>query len=85
MSTPATRRFRISDQAKQELYQVWKDIRELSGSHDSADGVVDAIRSRFRLILDFPFAGRARPEIAPEVRSFVARGGYVVYYRVTEE
>jgi toxin ParE1/3/4 len=78
------RRFRVSAQAKEELYQIWKDIVGLSGSYDSADAIVDSIRSKFRLVLDFPLAGRSRPEVAPEIRSLVARSGYVVYYRVTD-
>ena len=79
------RRFRVSDSAKAELYQIWKDIVELSGSFESADKIVESIRAKFRLLLDYPLAGRSRSEIGPGVRSFPAQSGYLVYYRVTEE
>jgi plasmid stabilization system protein ParE len=74
MSVP-TRRFRVSDQAKEELYQIWKDVLELSGSYESADTLIEAIRGKFRLIMDFHLIGRVRPEIGTGIRSFVARSG----------
>lgn len=48
---------------------------------DVATRLIDTITSRFVLLAEFPWAGRAREEFGPGIRTF-AVGGYVVVYCV---
>jgi toxin ParE1/3/4 len=48
----------------------------------AADRVYDRIETRISLLKDFPEAGVAKPELAPEARMLVERP-YLIFYRVT--
>ncbi len=41
---------------------------------------LDAMNETFELLAASPFMGRARPELAPNLRSFPV-GNYVIFYR----
>jgi toxin ParE1/3/4 len=50
---------------------------------DVSDRIVDCVRDVSNTLLDMPHSGRARPELAPNLRSALA-DQYTVYYRPTE-
>jgi toxin ParE1/3/4 len=72
-------RWRISDDAERDLDEIflyWAERTNLA----IADRVIDGIVERFRLLAEFPEAGRSSDELAPGVRCFPA-GEYLIYYR----
>ena len=71
--------FRITKtaQAERDLDEIWFHIAV--DNLGAADALLDAIDQRCRLLARQPMMGRARPELAPDLRSFpVAR--YVIFY-----
>ena len=48
-------------------------------SPDAADRALDRLAESFDLLAAQPLMGRARPELAPQLRSFVP-GRYVIFY-----
>jgi toxin ParE1/3/4 len=71
---------RLTEQAKQDLRDIWRGLAEFSGLQQ-ADGRLQAIRQKFRLLIQFPNAGRSRDELLPGLRSLVAHE-FVIFYRV---
>jgi len=72
-------RYRISDDAERdlgEIFQYWAERASLA----IADRVIDEIVERFRLLGEFPEAGRSSGDIARGVKCFPA-GQYLIYYR----
>jgi toxin ParE1/3/4 len=72
-------RLRVSKAAEadlEEIFLYWAERVSVS----VAGRVIDAIVDRFRLLGEFPKAGRAAEEIAKRVRCFPA-GNYLIYYR----
>ncbi len=72
-------RYRISDDAEDDLdviFLYWAERASLT----IADRVIDGIVERFRLLGEFPKAGRSSDDIAPGVSCFPA-GRYLIYYR----
>jgi toxin ParE1/3/4 len=72
-------RYRISDNARRELDEIflyWAERTNLV----IADRVIDEIVERFRLLGEFPEAGRSSDDIATGVKCFPA-GQYLIYYR----
>jgi|ERR1035437_1144887 toxin ParE1/3/4 len=72
-------RYRVSDDAEHDLDEIflyWAERASLT----IADRVIDGIVERFRLLGEFPEAGRSSDEIAPGVKCFPA-GEYLIYYR----
>ena len=68
--------------AEQDLDEVWFYIA--LDNVVAADNLLDNIDSSCQLLAMQPQAGRLRPELAPELRSFpVAR--YVVFYRPQDD
>jgi toxin ParE1/3/4 len=72
-------RYRISDDAEHDLYEIFLYWAERA-SMTIADRVVDGIVERFRLLGEFPEAGRLSDDIAPGSKCFPA-GEYLIYYR----
>lgn len=64
--------------AEQDLDEVWFYIA--LDNVAAADNLLDHIDSSCQLLAMQPQAGRLRPELAPELRSFPV-GRYVVFYR----
>lgn len=54
--------------AKANLLEIWEHIAEDDPA--AADRVLDQIWDGFRVIARFPLGGTARPEIAPDLRSY---------------
>lgn len=50
----------------------------------AADRWLDAVDSRCKLLAQMPGLGRLRPDLAPELRSFVV-GNHVIFYRETHD
>src|SRR5262245_1023764 len=70
--------YHISPQADEDLIDIWSFIA--LDSLDAADSLLDGFVEKFELIAENPQAGRARPELARNLRSFPA-GRYVIFYR----
>jgi len=72
-------RCRLSADAEADLDEIflyWADRTSLA----IADRVIDGIVERFRLLGEFPEAGKSSDEIASGVKCFPA-GEYLIYYR----
>jgi len=71
--------YRISADAERdlnEIFQYWAERTSLA----IADRIIDGIVERFRLIGEFPGAGRSSEDIARGVKCFPA-AEYLIYYR----
>lgn len=64
-------------QARLDLIEIWSFIAE--DSEAAADRMLDRIDEVLRMLRDRPFAGRERPELAPELRSFPVES-YILFY-----
>jgi toxin ParE1/3/4 len=69
--------------ARADLSQIWSYYANAAGRH-TADKIVREIGKVCRLLEDHAFAGRARDEVRPGLRSIAARP-YVVFYRVRDD
>lgn len=63
--------------ARRDLIEIWTYIA--ADNEAAADGVLDRIDEVLAMLADNPRAGRPRPELAPDLRSFPA-GSYVLFY-----
>jgi toxin ParE1/3/4 len=72
-----------SPDARADLSEIWTYYVKVAGRH-TADKIVREIGEVCRLLEDHPFAGRARDEVRPGVRSIAARP-HVVFYRVNND
>ena len=70
----------LSDRAKGELDDIW-DFYSETVSDAEADRWVDRLLDCFDLLTEFPRMGRARPEYAPGIRSYVT-DPYVIWYYI---
>jgi toxin ParE1/3/4 len=64
-------------QAEDDLVAVWSYIAD--DNEAAADRLLDRIAEVARKLAAHPEAGRARPELAADLRSFVV-GNYVLFY-----
>jgi toxin ParE1/3/4 len=64
--------------AERDLDDIWLHIA--SDNPQAADQLIDALVAQARLVATQPNMGRARPELAPEIRSFVEKN-YILFYR----
>lgn len=64
--------------AEQDLDDIWFYIAQ--DNPDAADRTLDLLRDKCLMLASSPMIGRARPELAPNLRSFPA-GNYLVFYR----
>lgn len=74
-------RYRVSEGAARDLEEIfiyWAERVSL----EIADRVIDKITDRFRLLGEYPDAGKVAQDIAPGVKCFPA-GKYLIYYRST--
>jgi toxin ParE1/3/4 len=69
-----------SPEARADLSEIW-DYHAQATGRSNADNIAREIDTACRLLEEHPFAGRARDEIRPGVRSVVARP-HVIFYRV---
>ncbi len=75
-------RLHFVENAQADLAQIAAFI-ETEGGRKSAGRIIASIRRTCSHLRDMPQAGRARPELAPDLRSIVSVDyGYVVIYRL---
>jgi toxin ParE1/3/4 len=72
-----------SPEARGDLSDIW-DYYAKNAGRDRADNRVREISDAARLLETHPFAGRARDEIRPGLRSISVRP-YVVFYRIRDD
>jgi toxin ParE1/3/4 len=72
-----------SPEARADLSEIWNYYAGRAG-RQRADKIAHEISDALRLIEDHPFAGRARDEIRPGLRSITARP-YVIFYRMRDD
>ncbi|PIO96208.1 type II toxin-antitoxin system RelE/ParE family toxin [Pleomorphomonas carboxyditropha] len=65
--------------ARLDLIEIWTYVAD--DNEAAADRLLRRIDSVLDMLADTPLAGRARPELHPEIRSFPV-GNYVVFYVV---
>jgi toxin ParE1/3/4 len=68
--------------AEADLLEIWMFIAQ--DSPQAADRVLDRIEAQLRLLGDSPLLGRARPELAPDARTW-AVGRYLILYRAQDD
>ena len=74
----------LSEVARTDLVEIWQHIA--SDNVDAADRIIDRIYGNFAMLVENPEAGRLRPELAAEVRSFsTGAGSYIVFYRIADD
>ena len=71
-------RARFTPEARADLHDIWDYIARHSIS--AASRFTDTIEEKCGLLAAAPEIGRARPELAPGIRSFPV-GNYVIFYR----
>lgn len=77
MTVAPLKRVTKTARAERDLEEIWFYIA--TDNLAAADTLLDTIDRRCRLLLDQPGLGRARPELAPDLRSF-AVGRYLLFY-----
>jgi toxin ParE1/3/4 len=73
---------RVAPQADADLDDIWLYVAKRSGSMDVATRLIDAITSRFYLLSNFPYVGRARDEDFGAGSRSARVGEYVIVYCV---
>ena len=68
----------LSESAEGDLAEIWFSIA--TGSIDTADQLMDSLQAVMRKLAEQPLMGRARPDLAPDIRSFV-HGKFVIFYK----
>lgn len=72
------RRILRSPRARLDLIDIWTFIAD--DNEPAADALLDRIELALTMLRDNPLAGRARPELGRDIRSF-AVANYVLFYR----
>jgi|SRR6187551_1236530 toxin ParE1/3/4 len=72
-----------SPEALNDRESIWDYYARVAGRH-TAENLLREIVEVIALIEEHPFAGRARDEVRPGLRSFVA-APHVVFYRVVDD
>ena len=75
-------RFKLSNQAEQDLEDIWTYIAQ--ESEQAADALIDEIIQRFPKLAAFPDRGRKRDDLLEGLHYFPVKS-YVLFYRRTQE
>ncbi len=75
-------RFQLSNQAAQDLEDIWTYIAQ--ESEPAADALIDEIIQRFPKLAAFPDMGRKRDDLLEGLRSLPVKS-YVLFYRRTQQ
>jgi toxin ParE1/3/4 len=70
--------FRRTARAEDDLVEIWLYIA--AENPNAADRLLEEIDRTCDLLADNPLLGRARPDIAPELR-YLPIGNYLILYR----
>lgn len=73
---------RLSDQAEQDLAEIWQHIARDNAR--AADDLIDRLIDRSNFLADFPSIGRLREDLREGIRSYGV-GNYLVFYRVVPD
>lgn len=65
--------------ARSDLIEIWTYVAD--DNEASADQLLWRFDSVLSMLSETPYAGRARPELHSEIRSFPV-GNYVIFYRI---
>jgi toxin ParE1/3/4 len=69
-------------QAEEDLIEIWLYIAK--DKMTAADKLLAKFESVFEILLEQPEFGKARPDIAPELRYFPVED-YLIFYRIIAE
>lgn len=64
-------------EAELDLFLIWERVS--LDNPEAADRTLDQLDEKCKLTATQPLMGRERPELAPQLRSFVT-GRYVIFY-----
>jgi toxin ParE1/3/4 len=73
---------RITPQAEADLVEVWQYAAK--GGEAQADAFLDKILKQCQQLAQFPRMGRARENLAPNLRSFPVKK-FVIFYRPIDD
>ena len=73
------RAVRLRPLAHEDMHDLWSFIA--ADNIEAADRMVKRLTQAFALVSLNPRSGRMRPDIGPEIRSFIV-GKYVVFYHI---
>jgi toxin ParE1/3/4 len=71
----------VSRRAVRDLDDIWYFIAK--DNETAANRQIERLHSVFRTLATQPLMGRARPEIAPRMRSF-STGEQVIFYQISD-
>jgi toxin ParE1/3/4 len=63
--------------ARADLDTIWNRIA--ADNEKAADAMLERIRSVYKMLVQNPLAGRQRPDLGPNLRSFAVHN-YIVFY-----
>jgi toxin ParE1/3/4 len=72
---------RLTEQAKQDLRDIWRGGAEFSGLA-TADDRLQTIKQKFNQLAQFPHSGRSREDLLPHLRCLPVND-FVIFYRIT--
>lgn len=73
---------RISGKARGDLLGIYRYLAERNA--DVAESTVVDVDSKLRRLRDFPFMGRERSELSPNLRSILVRT-FLIFYTVADD
>lgn len=68
----------FAQSAQTDLLEAWLFIAE--EDLNAADRVLDVIEQEARILATQPFMGRARPDLAEDIRSWPTSTSYILFY-----
>jgi toxin ParE1/3/4 len=68
-----------SNQARIDLLDIWEQIASDAGRPERADRILDRIGEACEMLGDYPRAGRSRPELGADMRTFPVVSFVIVY------
>lgn len=72
-------RFDISEEADEDMYDIWHFIAIVNSNPNNADKFIDEFDEVFSMIARNPFIGVLRDELVKGIRQVVFRG-YLIFY-----
>ena len=68
----------LTPEAQSDLIKIWSYIAQYN--QEAANNIIDKIYQKSQTLAESPYIGTARPELAPDLRSFVVEK-YVLFYQ----
>jgi toxin ParE1/3/4 len=75
----------LSSRARSDVHEIWLYLVEESGNHLRADKFFAQMVKALKMLRSSPYLGRARPELAKGLRSFVSGDYLILYYAAAGE